>query len=78
MQMGAAAAALIAVPSRLRADQPPGAGPAPLVPPAAEAKLAPAKAVRALSFVHTHTAEKLAIEYCCDGKYDPKALEKLN
>ncbi len=78
MQMGAAAAALIAVPSRLKADQPLAVAPAPLAPAAAEAKLAPAKAVRALSFVHTHTAEKLAIEYCCDGKYDPKALSKLN
>lgn len=38
----------------------------------------PARATRALSFVHTHTAEKLAIEYCCDGRYDQAALDKLN
>ena len=77
MRAGAAAAVLVAVPSRLKAVQPaPPAAPA--VPPAAAAKAAPAKAIRALSFVHTHTAEKLAIEYCCDGKYDPKALAKLN
>lgn len=77
MQVGAAAAALAAFPSRLKALPPPAAPAAPAVVPAA-VKPAPAKAIRALSFVHTHTAEKLAIEYCCDGKYEPKALAKLN
>ena len=77
MRAGAAAAVLVAVPSRLKAVQPPPLPAAPAVPAAAAAK-APAKAIRALAFVHTHTAEKLEIEYCCDGKYDPKALAKLN
>jgi uncharacterized protein YcbK (DUF882 family) len=78
MRAGAAAAVLVMVPSRLRAVQPPPPPAAPVVPAAAAAKAAPAKAIRALSFVHTHTAEKLAIEYCCDGQYDPKALARLN
>jgi uncharacterized protein YcbK (DUF882 family) len=75
IQAGAAAAAVMAFPSRLKAVGPP---PAASAPPAAAAKAAPARATRALSFVHTHTAEKLAIEYCCDGRYEPKALAKLN
>ncbi len=76
MQAGAAAAAIMAFPSRLKAVNPP---PPPMAPAAvAAAKAAPAKATRALSFVHTHTAEKLAIEYCCDGQYEAKALAKLN
>lgn len=77
MQAGAAAAAVMVFPSRLKAVGPPPAAVAP-APVAAAAKPGPAKATRALSFVHTHTAEKLAIEYCCDGQYEPKALAKLN
>lgn len=78
MRAGAAAAVLVAVPSRLKALQPPPPAAAPAAPAVPAAKAAPAKAIRALSFVHTHTAEKLEIEYCCDGKYDAKALAKLN
>lgn len=77
IQAGAAAAAVMAFPSRIKAVGPPPAAVAPAAPVAA-AKAAPAKATRALSFVHTHTAEKLSIEYCCDGRYDPEALAKLN
>jgi uncharacterized protein YcbK (DUF882 family) len=78
MQVGVAAAAVMAIPSRLKAVGPPPVATAPVAPVAAAAKAAPAKATRALSFVHTHTAEKLAIEYCCDGRYEPEALAKLN
>ena len=78
IQAGAAAAAVMAFPSRLKAVGPPPPAAAPVAPSAAAAAAAPAKATRALSFVHTHTAEKLAIEYCCDGRYEPKALAKLN
>jgi uncharacterized protein YcbK (DUF882 family) len=75
LQVGAAAAAVVAIPSRLKAVSPP----APAAAPAVTAlKAEPAAATRALSFVHTHTSEKLAIEYCCNGRYDPKALAKLN
>ena len=34
--------------------------------------------VRSLSFFNTHTGERLATTYCCDGKYDPEALEAIN
>jgi len=75
MKIGAAAAALIAVPSKLKAvESPLVSAPPALVP----AMVEPARATRALSFVHTHTAEKLAIQYCCDGLYDTAALGKLN
>lgn len=78
MQIGAVAAAAMAVPSRLKAVTP-----APVVAPSPALAVkpvtpAPAAATRALSFVHTHTAEKLAIAYCCDGRYDAAALTKLN
>ena len=80
LQVGAAAAAVVAIPSRLKAISPPApVAPAAAAPTAAAAaRTAPARATRALSFVHTHTREKLAIEYCCDGKYQPQALAKLN
>ena len=35
-------------------------------------------AVRTLSFFHTHTGERLKATYCCDGKYEPEALEAIN
>lgn len=79
LQVGAAAAAVVAIPSRLKAVSPPAAVPPPAASSAAAvARTSPARAIRALSFVHTHTKEKLAIEYCCDGKYQPEALAKLN
>ena len=42
---------------------------------------APAKApkgTRSLSFLHTHTGERLKIEYCCDGRYQPDALQAID
>jgi uncharacterized protein YcbK (DUF882 family) len=78
LQVGAAAAAVVALPSRLKALTPPPAAAAPVTPAPAAARTAPAAATRALSFVHTHTREKLAIEYCCNGQYQPEALAKLN
>lgn len=39
---------------------------------------ADAPATRALSFVHTHTAERLAVEYFHAGRYVPDALAALN
>ncbi len=34
--------------------------------------------VRTLSFLHTHTGERLKATYCCDGKYEPEALKAIN
>jgi uncharacterized protein YcbK (DUF882 family) len=33
---------------------------------------------RSLSFVHTHTGEKLSINYWCDGAFQPQCLTPLN
>lgn len=33
---------------------------------------------RTLSFVHTHTGEKLTTTYSIDGQYQPESLEQLN
>jgi uncharacterized protein YcbK (DUF882 family) len=33
---------------------------------------------RELSFFHTHTGERLRTVYCCDGRYEPDALAKIN
>jgi uncharacterized protein YcbK (DUF882 family) len=40
----------------------------------------PAKksALRTVSLFNTHTGERLKTTYCCDGTYDPAALEQLN
>ena len=35
-------------------------------------------AVRSLSFFNTHTGERLKTAYCCDGKYEPRALAQIN
>lgn len=35
-------------------------------------------APRALSFVHTHTAERLSVEYFSEGEYLPDALATVN
>lgn len=44
-----------------------------------KANAAPAKrAVRTLSLFHTHTGERLRTTYCCDGRYEPAALEQIN
>ena len=73
LQAGAAAAAVMALPSRLRAASPP-----PPVAPVAAPVAGPAAATRALSFMHTHTSEKMAIEYAVNGQYSAQALAKLN
>ena len=50
-----------------------------LVPGRAHAAGAAAKRrERALSFLHTHTGERLKVTYCCDGEYQPEALAQLN
>lgn len=77
LQVGAAAAAVVAIPSRLKAVSPP---PAPVAPPvaAAAAPKGPAAPIRALSFVHTHTAERMEIAYAVGGQYQADALARLN
>jgi uncharacterized protein YcbK (DUF882 family) len=53
-----------------------------MIPSTAVAALAPANrrkpAERALGFFNTHTGERLATTYCCDGVYQPEALQKIN
>jgi uncharacterized protein YcbK (DUF882 family) len=52
-----------------------------LLPGRAEAAAARAAAmapVRALSFLHTHTGERLEVEYCSGGHYRPDALQEIN
>jgi uncharacterized protein YcbK (DUF882 family) len=34
--------------------------------------------VRRLSFFNTHTGERLEADYCCDGRYEPDALQQVN
>jgi uncharacterized protein YcbK (DUF882 family) len=77
LQVGAAAAAVVAIPSRLKAVSPPPAAVAPVTAAAAAPK-GPAAPIRALSFVHTHTAERMEIAYAVGGQYQAEALAKLN
>lgn len=49
-----------------------------LVPDLAAAAPATAPRERTLSFVHTHTGERLTATYCCDGEYRPEALRQIN
>ena len=72
LQYGTAAAALVALPRTLKAGTPAAAPVAPLTP------AGPAAATRALSFVHTHTAEKASIAYAVNGQYQADALARLN
>lgn len=51
------------------------AGAAAMSPLIARAAAAP---TRALSFVHTHTGERLKVTYCCDGVYQPDSLKEVN
>jgi uncharacterized protein YcbK (DUF882 family) len=52
---------------------------APLLLPAARAaSSAPAATARALTLVHTHTNERLAVAYASGDRYDPGALQALN
>jgi uncharacterized protein YcbK (DUF882 family) len=53
------------------------AAPVLLVPGLASAGEAMAPS-RTLSFVHTHTSQRLTIEYCTRGRYLPEALSELN
>jgi uncharacterized protein YcbK (DUF882 family) len=39
---------------------------------------AKAASARALKFTHTHTGERLAVEYFSDGAYQPAALAEVN
>ena len=57
------------------------AAPAVLVADRAFAAIGPgtaAAASRALTFHHTHTGERLAVEYFCRGSYVPDALAAIN
>lgn len=76
LQVGAAAAAVAAIPSRLKAVTPPASPVA--AAPVEAVKIAPAAPIRALSFFHTHTAEKMDIAYAVDGQYQADALARLN
>lgn len=59
---GAAAATAALVPARAFAAAP-----------------VPAKrAERVLSFFHTHTGERLKVAYCCNGEYQPEAMQQIN
>ena len=51
-----------------------------LVPGRAHAAVASSagRRERTLSFFHTHTGERLKVAYCCDGVYQPEALNQLN
>ncbi len=52
---------------------------APLALPGRVAASVPALApVRSLCFVHTHTSERLSVEYARDHRYLPAALDALN
>lgn len=35
-------------------------------------------ATRSLSFVHTHTGDKLSVDYWCDGQFQSQCLKPLN
>jgi uncharacterized protein YcbK (DUF882 family) len=57
------------------------AAPAIVVADRAVAAIDPATAAaanRALTFHHTHTGERLAVEYFCSGSYIPDALAAIN
>ncbi len=60
---GAAAAAAALLPGRAEA---------------AAARTAAKAPTRALSFLHTHTGERLKVEYCAAGAYQPDALDEIN
>ncbi len=60
---GAAAAAAALLPGRAEAAAARAAGRVP---------------TRALSFLHTHTGERLKVEYCAGGAYQPDALHEIN
>ncbi len=49
-----------------------------LLPGRAEAARAVTAPVRSLSFLHTHTGERLKVEYCSAGRYQSDALQEIN
>lgn len=74
--VGAAAAASVLLPARVLGEgsmAAAGAAPDVTLPPPARAPIE-----RRLSFFNTHTGERLRIAYCCDGEYQPEALEQIN
>jgi uncharacterized protein YcbK (DUF882 family) len=50
----------------------------PSVAHAASAASPKKSVVRSLSFFNTHTGERLEADYCCDGRYEPEALQQVN
>jgi uncharacterized protein YcbK (DUF882 family) len=44
----------------------------------AAARPAAKRTERVLSFLHTHTGERLKVAYCCNGEYQPEALHQIN
>jgi uncharacterized protein YcbK (DUF882 family) len=77
LSLGAAAAASVLLPTRVLGE---GSGlPAGLMPETAPAGPVASKAVvRSLAFFNTHTGERLSVDYCCDGQYQPDALKQIN
>lgn len=59
---GAAAAAAALLPGRAEAA----------------ARTAAKAPIRELAFLHTHTGERLKVEYCYGGRYQPDALHEIN
>ncbi len=53
------------------------AGSALLLAPFAALRANPT-ATRSVSFVHTHTGEKLSVDYWCDGQFQTQCLSPLN
>lgn len=49
-----------------------------LVPRQVKAATSAMRGERELSFVHTHTGERLKTVYCCGGRYEPDALTAIN
>jgi uncharacterized protein YcbK (DUF882 family) len=66
------------MPSRRRLIQWAGAALASSIVPVPSIAKALAQPVRALSFDHTHTGEKLSLEYAIGGAYVPQALQSLS
>jgi uncharacterized protein YcbK (DUF882 family) len=64
--LGLAATAAALLPKSLMAATPAAAG------------RGATSADKSLAFFNTHTRERLETAYCCDGKYDPEALARVN
>jgi uncharacterized protein YcbK (DUF882 family) len=74
--LGIAAAAGAVLPQRVRA----ASFPPPVAPTRARPERAPWTPAREreLAFFNTHTGERLTTTYCCNGEYQPDALERIN